>query len=246
MAAAGVHASPPSLCTESKRGVTTEASGAREVECYGQSHTACSLCGGHTHPYLSGYCQLFSGSWEKNTMLGGCEFTRVSCVRVKARVSRGRGGPGPQAGQEQLAQHCGASPHPAQGRRHLPLSLSCPHPRAGPDAARTGWHPRLQEKGCGRGRATQGWFLLRIPGQPDRAWFQSHSVYPPRQSIRALITGSPRRMLGNYLLTFSSWPVQMLRWVWMEWHLQGYSDEAGTTPSRCCPLLPRGQAGPAT
>ena len=52
VAAAGVHASPPSLCTEPERGVTSEALGAREVEHYGQSHTACPLCGGHTHPYL--------------------------------------------------------------------------------------------------------------------------------------------------------------------------------------------------
>ena len=46
-------------------------------------------------------------------------------------------------------------------------------------------------------------------------------MHPPRQLIRALITGSPRCMLGDYLLNVSSWPVQMLRWVWVERHLQG-------------------------
>ena len=55
----------------------------------------------------------------------------------------------------------------------------------------------------------RGWFLLRIPGWPDQAWIQTHSVYPPRQLIRALITGSPRRMLGNYLLTS---PAGRCRW----------------------------------
>lgn len=52
VAAAGVQASPPSLCTEPERGVTSEALGARELEHYGQSHTARPLCGGHTLPYL--------------------------------------------------------------------------------------------------------------------------------------------------------------------------------------------------
>lgn len=76
-------------------------------------------------------------------MLGGCEFTSVRRVRVKARVSRGRGVLGPQAGQEQLARHVWGQLPPCPGP---PAPPTQPEP-----SPPEGWSRRCQD-GVGTSR----------------------------------------------------------------------------------------------